>query len=67
MSALVCAEQIARTAHLQIAHGDLETRAEFGELLDALQPFRSQFGECFIFAVSHVGVGGGIRAPDTSP
>ena len=42
---LLAAEQVARAADLEVAHRDLEARAEVGELADRLQPLVRLLGE----------------------
>ena len=42
MTRLLCAQQGASAADLQIPHGDFETGAELGELADGAQPLFSR-------------------------
>ena len=48
MAVLAVAQKAARTAYLQIAHGDTETRAEGGELPDGRKPLGGNFCQHFI-------------------
>ena len=64
MSVLLRAEQIARAADLQIAHGELETGTKLGVFADRVEPAAAVLGEDFAFAVGEIGVGVFIAAPD---
>ena len=51
------AEQVARAADLQVAHGDLEAGAEVGELPDRLQALVRLLGEHAVPRVEQVCIG----------
>ena len=53
---LLGAEQVARAADLEVAHRDLETGTEVGELADRLQPLVRLFGERAIGRIEEVRV-----------
>ena len=56
MARLLGAEQVARAADLEVAHRDLEARAEVGELADRLQPLVRLLGELVVGRVQEVRV-----------
>ena len=57
MAGLVGPEQVARAPDLEVAHGDLEARAELGVLADGPQPLVGLLGEHPVGRVEEVGVG----------
>ncbi len=63
--ALRAAEQVARTADLEVAHRELEARAEVGELADRLEPLVRLLAQHPVGRVEQVGVG--TLAPPADP
>ena len=63
---LLGAEQVARAADLEVAHRDLETRTEIGELADRLQPFVRLLGERAVGRVQQVRVRALTAASDAA-
>ena len=64
VAALLRAEQVARPTDLQVTHGDAESRAKLGGLLDSLQALLGLLGHGAVALVEEVGVGPVGRAPD---
>ena len=60
-------EQAAGAADFEVAHRDLETRAEIGELADRLQSFVGLFGEFLVARVQQVCVRALTAPADPSP
>ena len=67
MPRLAGAEQVAGAADLEVAHGDLEARAQLGRLADGLEALVGLFGERAVAGVEQVGVGALARPPDPAP
>ncbi len=59
-------EQIAGAANLEIAHRDLQARAEMRELADRFEARFGLFGERFVRLIEQVAVGLMIRAADAA-
>ena len=57
VAGLLRAEQIARAANFEIAHGDLEAGAEFRVLADGLQPLFGNVGQDLAAAEGQIGKG----------
>ena len=57
MAALLGTQHIAGAADLQVAHGDLETRAKLSKLADGGQPLLRHFAEGLAPAIGKIGVG----------
>ena len=64
---LAGAEQVAGAPDLEVAHGDLEPRAQLGGLADGLEPLVGLFGQRAVAGVEQVGVGPLARPPDPAP
>ena len=67
MPVLFGAQNVARAADLEIAHGDAEARAELGELHEGLQPFRRLLRHDALGLVSKVGVREAFAPPHSAP
>ena len=57
MARLYVAQNAPRASNLQIAHRQLETRAEVGKLTDCLQAAVRLFAQPLVFGVEQVGIG----------
>ena len=66
MAVLLRAQNVARTADFQVAHGDAEARAEGGELPDGLQTLGGHVGQRLALGDGQVGKGPAAGAPDPS-
>ena len=66
VTGLCLAEQVAGTADLEVAHGDLEARAELGRLADRLEPLVGLLGQDLVLRVEEVGVGTRAAAADAA-
>ena len=66
MAALLRAEDVAGAANLQVAQGDLEARAEFGELLDRLEPLGGDWVDGAVAVEQQVGVGAVLESADAA-
>ena len=66
MAGLLGAEHVAGPADLEVAHGDLEPRAEIGELADRLEPLVGLLGEGLLTRVEQVRVGALAPAADAT-
>ena len=67
LAVLFRAQQIAGTADLQIAHGDLEPGAQFRKVPDGLQSFLGNFRQDAVLLVEKIGVGQTGRPAHTAP
>ncbi len=67
MAVLAVAQQTARAADLQIAHGDAEAGAEGCELPDGGKPLLGDVGEGLVPPEGEVGVGFPARAAHAAP
>ena len=67
VSVLLGTEQITGAADLQVAHGNLETCAQFGEFHDRPQTFFGNFTDHFLRPVGKIGMGKPVGATDASP
>ena len=66
MSALLRAEQVARAAQLQIAHGNAEAGAELRELADGVQTLLRRFGKHLAWAHREIRIRQTVGTSDTS-
>ena len=66
MARLLGAEQVARAADLEVAHRDLEARAELRIFADGLEALFCDLGEHLAFAERQIGVGMAARAADAA-
>ena len=57
VAGLVAAEQVAGAPDLEVAHGDLEPRAQLGVLADGAQPLVGLLGQDLVGGEEQVGVG----------
>ena len=67
VAVLAVAQQTARAADLQIAHGDAEAGAEGRELPDGGQPFLRDVGEGLVPPEGEVGIGFAAAAAHAAP
>ena len=64
MPVLFRAQNIARTADFEVAHGDTEARAELGELADGFQPLLRRLGQTPLRADGEVRIRLPVAPPD---
>ena len=67
VAALVCAENVARAANFEVAHGDAEARAQFRRFENCLQAHLGGLSDAASAGGKQVGVGSMLAAPDTAP